>query len=63
MVEEVVKALVGLADAMRVEAVRRSSYHGEDWERDGYIEIQAVKMRRQVFEHSLAEFVKRMVSA
>lgn len=61
--EPVVKALVWLADAMRVEGLARLTYVGANFETEASDKIKAVELAREAFEGALKSYVERLVRA
>ena len=62
-VQGVVKALVELAEAMRVERVAAKGYGGMDWETDGLKFRLEKEMAGQRFEDALNKYVEKLSNA
>lgn len=61
--EGVVKALVWLAEAMRVEGLARLTYVGDAFEVEAADKVEAVKLARESFEGALKSYVGKLVRA
>lgn len=60
---EVVEALTELAEAMRQEALAKSTYVGDKFEIEAAALIKQRGIKRQIFEEALNSFVDKLVKA
>lgn len=61
--DEVVKALVDLADSMRAEGLAKLTYVGDCFEAEASVLIRQRCLKRQIFEEALTSYVDKLVKA